>query len=71
MLQKLGWPTLVQRRDISKILKLYKTIYDLVHVDHGDVLIRNTNPTRGHSQRLSVGHKQNYGYHHKRVEFPT
>ena len=64
MLQKLGWPTLEQRRDNSKIIMLYKIIHNVVHIHYSDVLIENTNRTRGHSQRFHVPLTRINPYHY-------
>ena len=64
MLQKLGWPTLEQRRNNSKIIMLYKIIHNVVHIDYSDVLIEKTNCTRGHSQRFHVPLTRINAYHY-------
>ena len=64
MIQKLGWPTLKQRRDNTNIIMLYKIIHNIVHINYSDVLIENTNPTRGHSQRFLVPRTKINAYHY-------
>ena len=64
MIQKLGWPTLKQRRDNTNIIMLYKILHNIVHINYSDVLIENTNPTRGHSQRFLVPRTKTNAYHY-------
>ena len=64
MIQKLGCPTLKQRRDNTHIIMLYKIIHNIVHINYSDVLIENTNPTRGHSQRFYVPRTKINAYHY-------
>ena len=52
MLQKLGWPTLEQRRWISKAIMLYKILNNLVAIPADKYTTPNNNCTRGHPQRL-------------------
>ena len=52
MLQKLGWPTLEQRRRISKAIMLYKILNNLVAIPADKYTTPNNNYTRGHPQRL-------------------
>ena len=52
MLQKLGWPTLKQRRRISKAIMLYKILNNLVAIPADKYTAPNDNCTRGHPQRL-------------------
>ena len=64
MLQKLRWPTLEQRRNNSKVIMLYKIIHNIVYIEHSEVLTKNTNPTRGHSQRYYVLPTRINAYHY-------
>ena len=64
MLQRLGWSTLEQRRNSLKIFMLYKIIHGIVHIDYDEVLTRNENPTRGHSQRYYIPLTRINAYHH-------
>ena len=64
MLQRLGWSTLEQRRNSLKIFMLYKIIHGIVHIDYDEVLTRNENPTRGHSQRYCIPPTRINAYHH-------
>ena len=52
MLQQLGWPTLEQRRWISKAIMLYKILNNLVAISVDKYTAPNTNSTRGHPQQL-------------------
>ena len=52
MLQQLGWPTLEQRRWISKAIMLYNILNNLVAISADKYATPNTNSTRGHPQRL-------------------
>ena len=54
MLQKLGWPTLEQRRWISKAIMLYKILNNLVAIPADKYTTPNNNCTRGHPQRLKT-----------------
>ena len=62
MIQKLGWPTLKQRRDNTNTYN--KIIHNIVHINYSDVIIENTNPTRGHSQRFYVPRTKLNAYHY-------
>ena len=64
MLQRLGWSTLEQRRNSLKNFMLYKIIHGIVHIDYDEVLTRNENPTRGHSQRYCIPPTRINAYHH-------
>ena len=52
MLQQLGWPTLEQRRWISKVIiyMLYKILNNLVVISADKFTTPNINNTRGHPQ---------------------
>ena len=60
MLQKLGCPTLEQRRQISKAILLYKILNNLVAIPADRYTTPNNNCTRGHPQ-ISNGQAKEYG----------
>ena len=50
MLFRLGWPSLVQRREIAKTIMMYKILWQLYLINTGHLLLLSY--TRGHSQRF-------------------
>ena len=53
MLHRLDWPTLEKRRDHAKIIKMYKIIYNIVHIQPTlPLTYSNTVNTRGHHLKM-------------------
>ena len=52
MITTLGWPTLEQRRKISRTIMLYKIINNLVEVPTDGILLPSELQLRGHTRKF-------------------
>ena len=52
MSQSLGWTPLEQRREISRLIMLYKILHKVVSISNYYIPITSNSSTRGHSKRF-------------------